>query len=81
MTKENEIELNLIEKLKDLKYTYREDIRDRNSLELNFRQKFEALNRVHLTDAEFRRLIDEIVSPDVFASSKRLRTWPAWASP
>ena len=26
-----------------------------------------------MTDAEFRRLIDEIVSPDVFASSKRLR--------
>jgi len=73
MTKENEIELGLIEKLKDLKYTYREDIRDRNSLEQNFRQKFEALNRVHLTDAEFRRLLDEIVSPDVFASSKRLR--------
>ena len=73
MTKENEIELGLIEKLKDLKYTYRQDIRDRDSLELNFRQKFEALNRVHLTDAEFRRLIDEIVSPDVFASSKRIR--------
>jgi len=73
MTKENEIEQGLIEKLKDLKYTYRPDIRDRNALELNFRQKFEALNRVHLTDAEFKRLLDEIVSPDVFASSKRLR--------
>jgi type I restriction enzyme R subunit len=73
MPKESEIELGLIEKLKDLKYTYRPDIRDRNALEQNFRQKFEALNRVHLTDAEFRRLIDEIVSPDVFASSKRLR--------
>jgi type I restriction enzyme R subunit len=73
MPKENEIELGLIEKLKDLKYTYRPDIRDRNALELNFRQKFEALNRVHLTDAEFRRLLDEIVSPDVYASSKRLR--------
>jgi len=73
MTKENEIELGLIEKLKDLKYTYRPDIRDRDSLELNFRQKFETLNRVHLTDAEFKRLIDEIVTPDVFASSKRLR--------
>jgi type I restriction enzyme, R subunit len=73
MTKEYEIELGLIEKLKDLKYTYREDIRDRDALELNFRQKFEALNRVHLTDAEFKRFLDEIVSPDVFASSKRLR--------
>jgi type I restriction enzyme R subunit len=73
MTKENEIEIGLIEKLKDLKYTYRPDIRDRDALEQNFRQKFEALNRVHLTDAEFKRLLDEIVSPDVFASSKRLR--------
>lgn len=73
MTKENEIEIGLIEKLKDLKYAYREDIHDRNSLELNFRQKFETLNRVHLTDNEFKRLLDEIISPDVFASSKRLR--------
>jgi type I restriction enzyme R subunit len=73
MTKESQIEENLIGKLTDLKYTYRNDIIDRNSLEQNFRQKFEALNRVHLTDAEFRRLLDEIVSPDVFASSKRLR--------
>jgi type I restriction enzyme R subunit len=73
MTKENEIELGLIDKLKDLKYTYRPDIRDRNALEQNFRQKFETLNRVHLTDNEFKRLLDEIISPDVFASSKRLR--------
>lgn len=58
MTKENEIELGLIEKLKDLKYIYREDIRDRNSLKQNLREKFQALNRVHLTDAEFKRLID-----------------------
>lgn len=73
MTKENEIELGLIDKLKDLKYTYRPDIRDRNALEQNFRQKFETLNRVHLTDNEFKRLLDEIISPDVFAASKRLR--------
>ncbi len=74
MTKENEIEQGLIEKLKNLKYTYRQDIRDRKSLEANFREKFQALNRVNLTDAEFNRLLDEIVNPDVFASSKLLRT-------
>lgn len=49
------------------------DIRDRESLERNFREKFEALNRVRLTDAEFARLLEEIVSPDVFACSERLR--------
>ena len=73
MTKENHIEEGLINKLSDLKYTIRPDIRDRNSLELNFRAKFEALNRVHLTDAEFYRLRDEIVNADVFTSSKLLR--------
>ncbi|REC39145.1 type I restriction endonuclease subunit R [Parabacteroides distasonis] len=57
----------------DLKYTYRDDIRDRNALERNFRTKFEALNRVHLTDSEFDRLLEEIIDADVFASSKRLR--------
>ena len=73
MFKESQIEESLIGKLSDLKYKYRPDIRDRDSLEKNFREKFEALNRVHLIDAEFVRLRDEIVGPDVFASSKRLR--------
>jgi len=46
------IEQDLINKLKELKYIYRDDIRDRVSLELNFRAKFEELNRVKLTDSE-----------------------------
>ena len=73
MTKETQIEESLISKLTDLKYTYRQDIRDRDALEQNFRKKFETLNRVNLTDAEFNRLRDEIINTDVFASSKRLR--------
>jgi len=73
MTKEIQIENSLIAKLTDLKYTHRTDIRDKASLEKNFREKFQALNRVNLTDAEFERLYREIVNPDVFASSKRLR--------
>ena len=52
-TKEYQIEQGLINKLTDLKYTYRSDIRDRKTLEKNFRDKFQALNRVNLTDAEF----------------------------
>ena len=71
--KEKQIEDHFINKLIDLKYTYRDDIRDRNALERNFRTKFEALNRVHLTDSEFDRLLEEIIDADVFASSKRLR--------
>jgi type I restriction enzyme R subunit len=70
---EAEIEYGLVGKLTDLKYTYRSDIRDRKSLEENFRKKFEALNRVNLTDAEFARLRDEIISADVFTASKTLR--------
>jgi type I restriction enzyme R subunit len=42
-------------------------------LEKNFREKFEALNRVKLTDSEFQRLLDDLVSPDVFKTSVRLR--------
>ncbi|WP_419614777.1 hypothetical protein, partial [Thiolapillus sp.] len=56
--KENDIEQRLLTKLQDLKYTYRPDIRDREALEQNFREKFEALNRVNLTDAEFSRLLE-----------------------
>lgn len=73
MTKEQQIEEALISKLEDLKYTYRRDIRDKASLEKNFREKFEALNYVKLTDAEFARLRDEIVTADVFTAAKTLR--------
>ncbi|QIK81007.1 type I restriction endonuclease subunit R [Lysobacter sp. HDW10] len=71
--KECTIEQELIEKLGDLKYTLRADIRDRAALERNFREKFEALNNVTLTDAEFHRLLDEIVTPDVFKAAQTLR--------
>ena len=67
------IEHLFIQKLRDLKYTDRPDIHDRASLEKNFREKFETLNRVRLTDAEFARLLEEIVTPDVFTAAKILR--------
>lgn len=73
MTKEHQIEENLIEQLKELKYTYRPDIKDRQSLEQNFKAKFEALNRVRLSESEFLRLREEIIEPDVFTASKKLR--------
>ena len=74
MTIEAEIENQLIEKLKSLKYEYRPDIRDRDGLVKNFREKFQALNRVNLTEAEFDRLLEKIITPDVFAAAKTLRT-------
>ena len=70
---ERQLEEQLIEKLCDLKYTYRPDIRDRASLEKNFRKHFEALNHVRLTDSEFQRLLDEITTPDVYAAAHTLR--------
>jgi len=73
MTKEQHIEGDFIEKLQDLKYTYRPDIRDKASLEQNFREKFEALNYVKLTDTEFARLRDSIVTADVFTAAQILR--------
>ena len=52
---------------------FRDYIRDRAALELNFRQKFETLNRVKLTHGEFQRLLHEIVGPDAYAASRILR--------
>jgi type I restriction enzyme R subunit len=70
---EQQVEYGFIGKLQGLKYEYRPDINNRATLEGNFREKFEALNRVRLTDSEFARLLDEIVTPDVFTASKTLR--------
>jgi type I restriction enzyme R subunit len=72
-TTETQIERDLILKLEDLKYSYRPEIRDRAALEKNFREKFEALNRVHLADAEFQRLLEQITTSDVYAAAHTLR--------
>jgi type I restriction enzyme R subunit len=74
MIRETQIEEQFIKKLRELKYTYREDIRDKKTLDKNFREKFEILNRVKLTDSEFERLKTDIINPDVFVASKLLRT-------
>jgi type I restriction enzyme R subunit len=74
ISSERRLEEDLIAQLRDLKYTYRDDIRDRATLEANFRQKFQQLNRVRLTDDEFQRLLDEIVTPDVFTAAQTLRS-------
>jgi type I restriction enzyme, R subunit len=73
MSVECQIEDQLIDKLQSLKYEYRQDIRDRDGLVKNFREKFQALNRVQLGNSEFERLLDEIITPDVFAAAKILR--------
>ena len=70
---EAQLEQQFIEKLQELKYTYRSDIRDLDSLEKNFREKFERLNFVSLSDDEFRKLLRENVTSDVFKASKHLR--------
>lgn len=72
-TLERHLESALVSKLGDLKYEYRPDVCDRATLEANFRAKFEALNRVTLTEGEFQRLMGEIVTPDVFTAAKTLR--------
>jgi type I restriction enzyme R subunit len=74
MALEKQIEDQFIRYLSEnLKYVFRSDINDRNSLEQNFREKFQSLNRCHLTDNEFARLLEEITDSDVFNASKRLR--------
>jgi type I restriction enzyme R subunit len=74
VVREERVERDFIGKLQGLKYEYRPDIRDRAALERNFREKFDALNRVTLTDGEFKRLLDDLVTPDVFTASRTLRS-------
>jgi type I restriction enzyme, R subunit len=70
---ERRLEEQLVQKLRDLKFDHRADIRDRAALERNFRDKFQALNRVELTDGEFQRLLGEIITGDVFTAARTLR--------
>ena len=79
MTKaERDLEESLISKLQGLKYEYRTDIRDRAALETNFREQFEALNRVRLSDGEFQRLLGDVVTPDVYEAARSLRNREAF---
>lgn len=71
--KESQIEQHFIRHLEGLGYKYCKDIKDRASLEQNFRNKFEALNQAQLTDGEFERLMGNIISSDVYKASKTLR--------
>ncbi|MFA7173319.1 MAG: type I restriction endonuclease subunit R, partial [Kiritimatiellia bacterium] len=71
---EGDIEDDFIQTLVRLKYSYRPDIRDRAALESNFLDKFQRLNAVTLTDSEFKRLLNQIITPDVYKSSEMLRT-------
>lgn len=73
MKNERQIETDFIEKLRELNYVYRDDIKDKDSLEENFRAHFQKLNRVNLSDSEFARFRESIITPDVFASAKQLR--------
>lgn len=73
MRTEHQIENSFIEKLVSLGYVHRTDIKDRNDLEQNFKQHFQRLNRVRLSDIEFTRLKEEIITADVFEASKSLR--------
>ena len=70
---EAQLEQQFIEKLQELNYTYRSDIRNLDALERNFREKFERLNFVSLSDDEFRKLLQENITSDVFTAAKHLR--------
>ncbi len=71
--KEGDIERELINKLIDLKYRYRSDINNRVLLEQNFRDQFESLNCIRLTDNEFERLLEQVITADTYKASQILR--------
>jgi type I restriction enzyme R subunit len=64
-TWEELIEIGFIEKLQNLKYEYRPDIRHRTALEPNFHVAFDALNRVKLADGETTDLLGANITQDL----------------
>lgn len=51
VVREEHVEYRFLRKLQELKHEYRGDITTRADLEENFREKFETLNRIRLTNA------------------------------
>ena len=72
--REGDLEDQFIDKLVALKYTLRTDISTRADLEANFREKFQRLNAVTLTDSELARLLDQIITADVYKAAEILRS-------
>ena len=64
---------NFIEWLKSAGYIYRDKIKNIADIERNFREKFEQLNYVTLTDNEFSKIKTAIISSDTFECSQNLR--------
>lgn len=73
MQNEAQLEKNFIQELVNQGYTYRDDIKDRASLEQNFRKHFQKRNYCNLSDSEFARLKEMLTISDVFEASKFLR--------
>lgn len=73
MQREAQLEQEFIKALEEQGYTYNEAIKDRSSLEQNFRRIFEKRNYCHLSDSEFARLKEMLTISDVFEASKLLR--------
>lgn len=71
---ETQIELGLVAKLVDLKYTYQPGVCDRAALEANFRERFRQFKWVKPTEEEFARLLGEIVASNVFKAAQTLCT-------
>lgn len=72
-TREADIEAQFIDQLVKQGYIYRDDIKDRYDLEENFRNHFNKLNRVNLSNKEFANLKASIIKDDIFDVSKILR--------
>lgn len=73
MQNEAQLEKDFIQELVNQGYTYRDDIKDRASLEQNFRKHFQKRNYCNLSDSEFARLKEMLTISDVFEASKFLR--------
>ena len=75
---EQHLENTLIRELQKQNYIYKQDIRDVNALNKNFREHLEKRNQdkfkgTPLTDKEFDRLLDDIKTADIYKASETLR--------
>ncbi|MGL5722505.1 MAG: type I restriction endonuclease subunit R, EcoR124 family, partial [Brevinema sp.] len=74
LLEEQKLELAFIDKLVEMGYEYRKDIKTIDMLHQNFKEKIEYWNKIELSNREFEQILRDLLGKSVFDSTGLLHT-------